>query len=80
MTTLRGGGAVDGGAVDAGGVAGDGGALEDGGTAGCRGAVVLAVGVTWGCGVTPEVPPVIPQPLAKPLTTITAPAIQASGK
>ena len=72
------------GAVDVGEVAGDGGALEgdgaleDGEIDGCRGAVLLvfAVGTPCVCGVTPDLPPVVPQPL----TTITTPAVQASSK
>ncbi len=74
------GGAVGRGVADGGEVAGvvgaleDDGALEDGEVVGPRGGalLVLAVGAPCGCGV----PPVVPQPL----TTITAPAVQASSK
>ena len=53
-------------------------ALEDGGVVTGGGAVLLvvAIGAACGCGVTPDAPLVVRQPVI----TITTPAIQASSR
>jgi len=53
-------------------------ALEDGGVVSGGGAVLLvvAIGAACGCGVTPDAPLVVRQPVI----TITTPAIQASSR
>ena len=67
----------DGEALEDGRVLEDGEALEDGGVV-SGGAVLLvcAIGAACGCGVTPDSPPVVLQPVI----TTTAPVIQASSR
>jgi hypothetical protein len=68
----------DGGALDDGGMLEACAALEDGGVVSGGGVVllVLATGAACGCGVTPDSPAVVLQPVI----TTTTPAIQASSK